>query len=40
MRAFIFAIIAVAVVATTGGAVLNAFQESAKEAFSTQGVRL
>jgi hypothetical protein len=40
MRSFIFACIAVAVIAVVGGAVLDEFQESSKEAFSTSAVRL
>ena len=40
MRSFIFACIAVAVIAVTGAAVLSQFQESSEEAFSTSGVRL
>jgi hypothetical protein len=40
MRSFIFACIAVAVIALVGGVVLNDFQESSKEAFSTSAVRL
>ncbi len=39
MRSFIFACIAVAVVAVTGAAVLSEFQESSKQAFSTEAVR-
>jgi hypothetical protein len=40
MRSFIFACIAVAVIAVLGATALNAFQESSKEAFSTVAVRL
>jgi hypothetical protein len=40
MRSFIFACIAVAVIAVVGAAVLSEFQESSKEAFSTDAVRL
>jgi hypothetical protein len=40
MKSFIFACIAVAVLAVTGAAVLSEFQESSKEAFSTSAVRL
>jgi hypothetical protein len=40
MRSFIFACIAVAVIAVLGATVLNEFQESSKEAFSTVAVRL
>jgi hypothetical protein len=40
MRSFIFACIAVAVIAVVGAAVLSEFQESSKEAFSTSAVRL
>jgi hypothetical protein len=39
MRSFIFACIAIAV-AVAGAAVLSEFQESSKEAFSTEAVRL
>jgi hypothetical protein len=40
VRSFIFAFIAVAVIAVVGGVVLKEFQESSKEAFSTSAVRL
>jgi hypothetical protein len=40
MRSFIFACIAVAVIAVVHAAVLNEFQESSKVAFSTEAVRL
>jgi hypothetical protein len=40
MRSFIFACIAVAVIAVAGAAVLSQFQESSEEAFSTTAVRL
>jgi hypothetical protein len=40
MRSFIFACIAVAVIAVTGAVVLSEFQESSEEAFSTTAVRL
>ena len=40
MRSFIFACIAVAVIAVVGAVVLSEFQESSKEAFATVGVRL
>jgi hypothetical protein len=41
MRSFVFACIAVAVIAVVGAVVLNGFQESSKEAFaSTETVRL
>jgi hypothetical protein len=40
VRSFIFACIAVAVIAVVGGVVLKDFQESSKEAFSTSAVRL
>jgi hypothetical protein len=40
MRSFIFAFFAVAVIAVVGAAVLSEFQESSKEAFSTEAVRL
>jgi hypothetical protein len=41
MRSFIFACIAVAVIAVAGAIVLDQFQESSKEAFaSTETVRL
>jgi hypothetical protein len=40
MRSFILACIAIAVIASTGVAVLSHFQLSAKEAFSTDAVRL
>ncbi len=40
MRSFIFACIAVAVIAVVGAVVLNEFQESSKAAFSTTAVRL
>jgi hypothetical protein len=40
MRSFIFACIAVAVIAVVGATVLDKFQESSKEAFSTVAVRL
>jgi hypothetical protein len=40
MRSFIFACIAVAVIAVVGAAVLNERQESSREAFSTEAVRL
>jgi hypothetical protein len=40
MRSFIFACIAVAVIAVVGAVTLGEFQESSKEAFSTTAVRL
>jgi hypothetical protein len=40
MRSFVLACIAVAVIATTSAAVLDVFQKSATEAFSTEAVRL
>jgi hypothetical protein len=40
MRSFILACIAVAVIASTGAALLSQFQLSAKEKFSTEAVRL
>jgi hypothetical protein len=40
MRSFIITCIAVAVIAMVGAAVLTQFQESSKEAFSTEAVRL
>jgi hypothetical protein len=40
MRSFILACIAIAVIASTGAALLNHFQLSAKEEFSTDAVRL
>jgi hypothetical protein len=40
MRSFIFACIAIAVIAVVGAAVLSEFQESSKAAFSTEAVRL
>jgi hypothetical protein len=40
MRSFIFACVAVAVIAALGAGVLSEFQESSKEAFSTEAVRL
>jgi len=40
MRSFVFACIAAAVIATASAAILSVFQESAKEAFSTEAVRL
>ena len=40
MRSFIFACIAVAVIAVVGGVALQQFQMSSKEAFSTSAVRL
>jgi hypothetical protein len=40
MRSFIFACIAVAVIAAAGAAALSEFQESSKQAFSTSAVRL
>jgi hypothetical protein len=40
LRSFIFACIAVAVIAVVGAVVLEQFQESSKEAFSTEAVRL
>ncbi len=40
MRSFIIACIAVAAIAVVGAAVLTDFQESSKEAFSTEAVRL
>jgi hypothetical protein len=40
MRAFVLACIAIAVIATTGAAVLSAFAEPAQAAFSTGAVRL
>jgi hypothetical protein len=40
MKSFIFACIAVAVIAVAGAAMLSEFQESSEEAFSTSAVRL
>ena len=40
MRSFIFACIAVAVIAVVGAVVLNERQELSREAFSTEAVRL
>jgi hypothetical protein len=40
MRSFIFACIAVAVIAVAGAVMLNQFQDSSKQAFSTEAVRL
>jgi hypothetical protein len=40
MRSFVFACIAVAVIAVVGAAVLSELQESSKAAFATSGVRL
>ena len=40
MRSFVFACIAVAIIAVAAGAVLSKFQESSEEAFSTSAVRL
>jgi hypothetical protein len=40
MRSFILACIAIAVIASTGAALLSHFQLSAKEQFSTEAVRL
>jgi hypothetical protein len=40
MRSFIFACIAVAVIAVAGATILSEFQESSKQAFSTEAVRL
>jgi hypothetical protein len=40
MRSFVLACIAAAVIATASAAILSVFQESAKEAFSTEAVRL
>jgi ABC-type uncharacterized transport system permease subunit len=40
MRSFILACIAIVVIAMAGAAILNVFQESAAQAFSTDAVRL